>query len=84
MSTKISQRELRNNSGKVLRRAAAGETMTITNRGAPVAELRPAVRTRSISRYEMVRDLKNMPNIDAKQFRKDVDAIVDQSTDYRW
>lgn len=37
----ISQRELRNNSGDVLRRVAAGESFIITNDGVEVAELIP-------------------------------------------
>ena len=37
----ISHRELRNNSGEVLRAVAAGETFIVTNNGEPVAELRP-------------------------------------------
>ncbi|MCX6433035.1 MAG: type II toxin-antitoxin system prevent-host-death family antitoxin [Actinobacteria bacterium] len=37
----ISHRELRNNSGEILRAVAAGESFTITNNGQPVAELVP-------------------------------------------
>lgn len=41
MSTVISQREMRNSSSEVLRRVEAGEELTITNRGRPVARLVP-------------------------------------------
>jgi prevent-host-death family protein len=41
----IPQKELRNKIGEVLRRAEAGEHLTITVSGRPVAELGP-VRTR--------------------------------------
>ncbi len=78
MSKTISQRELRNQSGKVLRDVAGGASVTITSRGTPVAELRPAARTKSISKHEIVRYLKSAPKIDAKRFREDVDSIVDQ------
>lgn len=37
----ISHRELRNNSGEVLREVAAGETVAVTNRGEVVAHLTP-------------------------------------------
>jgi prevent-host-death family protein len=37
----IAQRELRNNSGALLRAAEAGETFTVTVRGRPVARLVP-------------------------------------------
>jgi prevent-host-death family protein len=43
--TTIPQKELRNNIGEVLRRAEAGEEITITVSGRPVAQLGPA-RTR--------------------------------------
>lgn len=44
MST-ISHRELRNDSSEVLRRVAAGESMTVTNRGEVVARLLPPGRS---------------------------------------
>lgn len=40
----IAQKELRNNVGEVLRRAEAGEEITITVAGRPVAQLGPAER----------------------------------------
>lgn len=45
----IPQKELRNQIGEVLRRVEAGETLTVTVAGRPVAELSPAVRRRWIS-----------------------------------
>ena len=41
----VPQKELRNNIGEVLRRAEAGEEITVTVSGRPVAQLGPA-RTR--------------------------------------
>jgi len=40
----VAQKELRNDIGAVLRRVEAGETMTVTVAGRPVAELRPVSR----------------------------------------
>jgi prevent-host-death family protein len=40
----IPQKELRNQVSDVLRRVEAGETLTVTVAGRPVAELRPARR----------------------------------------
>jgi len=37
----IAQRDLRNNSGDILRRTQAGETFVVTNRGEKVAVLAP-------------------------------------------
>jgi prevent-host-death family protein len=47
--TSIPQKELRNNSGEILRRAEAGERFTITVSGRPVAELGPARRGEWVS-----------------------------------
>ncbi|SFO85336.1 prevent-host-death family protein [Amycolatopsis arida] len=40
---RIGVRELRQNASVYLRRVAAGESFTVTDRGHPVAELRPVV-----------------------------------------
>jgi prevent-host-death family protein len=45
----VPQKELRNNIGEVLRRAEAGEEITITVAGRPVAQLGPAARRRWVS-----------------------------------
>jgi prevent-host-death family protein len=42
----IPQKDLRNNVGEVLRRAEAGEEITITVAGRPVAQLGPTARRR--------------------------------------
>jgi len=55
--TEIAARELRNRTADVLRRVEAGEQVTITSRGRPVAELIPvrARRRRPIARAELTR-----------------------------
>lgn len=57
--TEIAARELRNRTADVLRRVEAGEQVTITVRGRPVAQLTPvrAVRRRPIARVELTRRL---------------------------
>lgn len=45
----IPQKELRNQVGEVLRRVEAGEMLTVTVAGRPVAELHPAHRRRWVS-----------------------------------
>jgi prevent-host-death family protein len=45
----IPQKELRNNVGEVLRRAEAGEEITITVAGRPVAQLGPVMQKRWVS-----------------------------------
>lgn len=51
----IPQKELRNNVSGVLRRAEAGERITVTVAGRPVAELGPAGRRRWISGPDLQR-----------------------------
>lgn len=45
----IPQKELRNQVGEVLRRVEAGESLTVTVAGRPVAELSPAARRRWVT-----------------------------------
>jgi prevent-host-death family protein len=56
----IPQKELRNNVGDVLRRAEAGEEITITVSGRPVASLGP-VRTRQWVSGSELADLRALP-----------------------
>ncbi|MGL5809056.1 MAG: type II toxin-antitoxin system Phd/YefM family antitoxin [Nocardioides sp.] len=57
--TDIAARELRNHTAEVLRTVEAGEQVTITSRGRPVAQLTPVrpARRRPISRTELARRL---------------------------
>jgi len=56
----IPQKELRNNVGQVLRRAEAGERITITASGRPVAQLGP-VQTRQWVDAIHLRELWDLP-----------------------
>jgi prevent-host-death family protein len=76
----ISQRELRNDSAAVLRDVEAGQIIVIARRGAPVAELRPVQRPRTyVSRALIAAAAGRAPRIDARQWRADLDAVVDPS-----
>ncbi|MEP7114915.1 MAG: type II toxin-antitoxin system prevent-host-death family antitoxin, partial [Ilumatobacteraceae bacterium] len=44
MAQAISQRELRNDSGEIMRRLDHGETFIVTRNGTPVGELTPMRR----------------------------------------
>jgi prevent-host-death family protein len=56
----IPQKELRNNIGAVLRRAEAGEQITITVSGRPVAQLGPARNRQWVETGEL-RELWDLP-----------------------
>ncbi|MFT3864943.1 MAG: type II toxin-antitoxin system prevent-host-death family antitoxin [Solirubrobacterales bacterium] len=60
MDVTIPQKELRNNVGQVLRRAEAGEELTITVSGRPVARLGP-VRGAHWVPSERLAQLWNLP-----------------------
>lgn len=81
MSRAITQRELRNDSGAVLRAVQAGETLTITRNGTPVAELRPIAAARLVPRDVIAGAQAGAPRIDPDRFRADLDAVVDPLLD---
>lgn len=74
----VSARDLRNYGGEVLDRVARGETLVVTRDGAAVAELRPRTR-RSPSPAELIARRRNLPDVDPKALRRDLDAVVDGS-----
>ena len=71
-------RDLRNKGGEVLDRVLAGEHVTVTRDGRPVAELRPIPAAR-LSAEALVERFRRLPAVDAERFRSDVDAVVDQA-----
>jgi prevent-host-death family protein len=73
----ITQRELRNESGAVLRDVEAGRTVIVTRNGTPVGELRPVERRRFVPRATIADAGRSAARIDARQFRADLDAVVD-------
>jgi prevent-host-death family protein len=76
----IAQRDLRNDNAKVIDAVTAGETFVITRNGEPVAELRPlrAVRPTFIPRDEVAGLASAAVRIDHRQFRADLDRLIDQ------
>lgn len=82
MVTTISQRELRNDSGAIMRALDRGEVFVVTRNGVPVGELRPA-RRRFVPRELLIETLAGAPPIDPERFREDVDAVLDQDPEPR-
>lgn len=77
MTRTISQRELRNDSGAIMRALDRGEVFVVTRNGVPVGELRPA-RRRFVSRELLAETFAHAPEIDTERFRADVDDLLDQ------
>jgi prevent-host-death family protein len=78
MSTEVTQRELRNDSGDIMRRLDDGESFVVTRNGVPVGELTPVRRRRFVNSEAVVAAFRGAPRIDYEQFRADVDRFVDQ------
>lgn len=78
MARHITQRELRNQSGEIMRALDRGETFVVTRNGVAVGELTPLRQRQYLSATDAVALFKNAPAIDYAQFRSDVDALLDQ------
>lgn len=78
MGREITQRELRNDSGAVMRGLDRGETFVVTRNGVPVGELHPVRARRFVGASAVVAAFASAPPIDAARFRDDVDAALDQ------
>jgi prevent-host-death family protein len=81
MARTIAQRELRNDNAKVMAAVMGGETFVVTRNGEPVAELRPVqpARRTFITRSEVAALAGGAVRIDHRQFRADLDRMIDQS-----
>lgn len=79
MTREISQRELRNDSGAILRAVESGEDFVVTRNGTALAELRPLHRRRFVAKAELLATSRQLAPMDAAVFRADVDEVVDQS-----
>jgi prevent-host-death family protein len=79
MAREITQRELRNESGAIMRQLDSGESFVITRNGVPVGELTPARRRRFVAAATVTAAFAGAPGIDADRFRRDVDRLADQT-----
>jgi len=83
MNHTITQRELRNESGEIMRRLDEGETFIVTRNGTPVGELTPLRRHRFVAADAIIAMFHNAPAINAERFRADLDAVAGQDTQPR-
>ncbi len=79
MASEIPQRELRNDTGRVLRRAEAGETLCVTVRGRPVAQIGPlSERGRFVTRERLLASLGGaLGPTEAASLREDLADALD-------
>ena len=81
MTKSIPQRELRNNNAGVIDAVVGGATFVITRNGEQVAKLGPIGQQRRtfVSRAEVAALAARSESIDHRQFRRDLDRVVDQA-----
>jgi prevent-host-death family protein len=75
--TQVTIRDLRNQGGEIVDRAASGERITVTRSGRPVAELRPL--RPALSAEALVSRRRRLPSVDPDGLRMDLDRLLDSS-----
>jgi antitoxin (DNA-binding transcriptional repressor) of toxin-antitoxin stability system len=78
MSRRITQRELRNESGRIMRALDKGKAFIVTRNGVPVGELIPLRQRVFVATEAALATFAGSPRIARGRFRKDVDALIDQ------
>lgn len=78
MARHVTQRELRNASGEIMRALDAGESFTVTRNGVAVGELTPVHRRRFIERDAVIAAFHAAAPIDHDQWRTDLDRHTSQ------
>ncbi|KAA8956429.1 hypothetical protein [Mycobacterium sp.] len=78
MVQQITQRELRNNSGEIMRQLDRGESFVVTRNGIPVGELSPLRRHRFVSAEAAVAAFSGAPRVRFDRFCADLDRAVSQ------
>jgi len=78
MTRKLTQRELRNNSGEIMRALDGGEDFIVTRNGKPVGELRPYRPRQFVPKDVLLAAFKGAPSIDYEELIADIDRYVDQ------
>jgi antitoxin (DNA-binding transcriptional repressor) of toxin-antitoxin stability system len=72
------QRELRNDSGEIMRALDRGEDFVVTRQGVPVGELRPVRRRRVVPRDVLLAAVAGPSPVESRRFRDDVDSVVER------
>jgi prevent-host-death family protein len=69
----LTQRELRNESGEIMRALDAGESFVVTRNGVPVGELTPVRRRRFVERDATIAAFRAAAPLDPRRWRTDLD-----------
>lgn len=78
VTEEITQRVLRNDSGRIMRALDDGQSFVVTRDGRPVGELVPLRRHRFVAAAAVVEMFRGAPRVDRERFRSDLDDAADQ------
>jgi len=78
MNREITQRELRNESGRIMRALDRGKSFIITRNGVPVGELIPLRQRVFVPAEAALAAFAGAPRVPLGRFRNDLDAVIDQ------
>ena len=78
MGQRITQRELRNDSGRVMRALDKGKSFIVTRNGVAVGELIPLRQRLFVPAEAALAAFAGAPRVAFRRFRKDLDALVEQ------
>ncbi|MGO9976512.1 MAG: type II toxin-antitoxin system Phd/YefM family antitoxin [Solirubrobacteraceae bacterium] len=78
MAKELTQRQLRNDSGEIMRALDSGETFVVTRNGVAVGELKPLQRHRYVARVAALEAFARAAPLDAGRFRADLDRRAAQ------
>ena len=79
MSQRITQRELRNHGGRLMRALDKGKAFVVTRNGVPVGELIPVRQRLFVPADAALAAFAGAPRLRSSRFRKDLDAVIDQA-----
>jgi prevent-host-death family protein len=78
MERTITQRELRNDNAEIMRALERGDSFVVTRNGVPIGRLTPVARRTFVPTSELKEAAAHWAPIDARQFREDINACIDQ------
>ena len=78
MDQEITQRQLRNDSGEIMRGLDEGRTYVVTRNGVPVGELTPLRRHRFVRSEAVIAAFKGAPAVDLDRLLADLDRLASQ------
>jgi antitoxin (DNA-binding transcriptional repressor) of toxin-antitoxin stability system len=78
MNRRVTQRELRNDSGRIMRALDKGRAFIVTRNGVPVGELVPLRQRVFVPAEAVLAAFSRAPRVAARRFRRDVDTAIDQ------